>query len=997
MTDDDGNEDVDDGMGRGNGNGNGVGGGRIEDLYFMKKAHRRVLMKKIGIMRLATLGGLSASSKSRRIGMMGRDEVEGGGTAPAADVVDANDHVEGVAVAPSSSSSSSSPPISGSSMEEDDGNDGATDDFVLDDLAARYSSLDVHSMDGGTRDKELRRLRELREILASSKYRATTGAERDLDEYDFVLDDLSARYSSLDVDAMDGGSRDKELRRLRDLRAAFQKRKERDRSYYRYADDASDFTDDFSSKWYDPAKGNAVMTNVVGVDNKSYKGLRRLGEIKKRALDARASIGSEDEEKEEPLRIDLLKKRTGREANEIERKERMRLMELQRLVAARLLAEKRAAQDRRDDDSGSGGVSSRTRNTYKTNEQRRLEDLERYLINRRSNWQSLTFPPRPKPKDGEDDSKIDDALMNLDDDAKLDTTANNIQNREAYRSLSTTMPPSNRGVKFVRNKNDDSPAELCDLEEDEECWDITRNPNFNPREAQSFATRSLSTTMPPTNRGVRFVRDKNDNVSVELCDLEKDEECWDITRNPNFNAREAQSFATRSLSTTMPPTNRDVRFVRDTNDGDSAELTGIAGMYENLSRVNEVGDNLTNNKNDIRGGEKSGVNSFPYMENMPLDEVKNLSLSLTEGGREGRTSSITSNEHYPQKQKRKEYAEDQSAGHAREVDETAKTKSTEVPSPVFLMPSPSSDKKNITSKTQARSVSAMYQRLQSKEQIFSARSEKSQNHPIYSTPPTLSGGSLRHDMRSRFPEARPSMSVKYEKRKDDEMYYHVISRFPKERPSSLVNTGTKKEWTTSGSYHDNRYLSGDIKGNGQPVARNDATDRSLVSTPLEAASWPAQQFLDKPRPFQSNVDMITSNTSGIRFKKSSDLRHEEKNGNFDRWTDMPDIDALRGWRQSKLASAPELVIDLPRRSKVDERDHYSGEEKVMHWLLTHLPNIQEEDAVNYFNCLIEDGFDSVDLDEILESDLYFMKKGHRRALLQNLIKELYSEVYESLP
>ena len=92
----------------------------------------------------------------------------------------------------------------------------------MDDLAARYSSLNVDAMDGGTRDKELRRLRELREILALSKMRTsydrTTEEE---DEYDFVMDDLSARYSSLDVDAMDGGARDKELHRLRTLRAEF--------------------------------------------------------------------------------------------------------------------------------------------------------------------------------------------------------------------------------------------------------------------------------------------------------------------------------------------------------------------------------------------------------------------------------------------------------------------------------------------------------------------------------------------------------------------------------------------------------------------------------------------------------------------------------------------------------------------------------------------------------------------------------------------------------
>ena len=37
--------------------------GRVEDLYFMNKAHRRVLMKKIRIMRFAACRGVSASTR----------------------------------------------------------------------------------------------------------------------------------------------------------------------------------------------------------------------------------------------------------------------------------------------------------------------------------------------------------------------------------------------------------------------------------------------------------------------------------------------------------------------------------------------------------------------------------------------------------------------------------------------------------------------------------------------------------------------------------------------------------------------------------------------------------------------------------------------------------------------------------------------------------------------------------------------------------------------
>ena len=275
---------------------------------------------------------------------------------------------------------------------------------------------------------------------------------------------------------------------------------------------------------------------------------------------------------------------------------------------------------------------------------------------------------------------------------------------------------------------------------------------------------------------------------------------------------------------------------------------------------------------------------------------------------------------------------------------------------------------------------------------MNTRADMSRSYLIDSTTPTYSGGdSLPPDIPSRFPAARPSMSVNsgrrsrgaaatksfgvtdmtrsqsdtpHNKRKDDDTYYHVISRFPRERPSSLVNTGTRKEWTTSGSYDSDingktrsmvrnvakdgamvstpseaedwpthqfldkqfpnerpsslvntgtrkewttsgSYYS-DIKGKERSMARNDPNDASIVSTPSVAADWSTQQFLDKPRPF------LTSNTSGIRFKRSSDLRHEEKNANFDRWTDMPDIDALRGLRQSNEAPDRMAMTKLSR-------------------------------------------------------------------------------------
>ena len=54
--------------------------------------------------------------------------------------------------------------------------------------------------------------------------------------------------------------------------------------------------------------------------------------------------------------------------------------------------------------------------------------------------------------------------------------------------------------------------------------------------------------------------------------------------------------------------------------------------------------------------------------------------------------------------------------------------------------------------------------------------------------------------------------------------------------------------------------------------------------------------------------------------------------------------------------------------------------------------MQEEDAISYFHHLLEDGFDTVDiLKELLEEDLYFMKKGHRRAMMRSISTSLDEE------
>ena len=68
-----------------------------------------------------------------------------------------------------------------------------------------------------------------------------------------------------------------------------------------------------------------------------------------------------------------------------------------------------------------------------------------------------------------------------------------------------------------------------------------------------------------------------------------------------------------------------------------------------------------------------------------------------------------------------------------------------------------------------------------------------------------------------------------------------------------------------------------------------------------------------------------------------------------------------------------------------EETNDDEEEAVMCWLLSYLPNLQEEDAVSYFNGLIDQGFDSAEtIREICQEDLSFMKTAHQRVLFNKL-------------
>lgn len=89
------------------------------------------------------------------------------------------------------------------------------------------------------------------------------------------------------------------------------------------------------------------------------------------------------------------------------------------------------------------------------------------------------------------------------------------------------------------------------------------------------------------------------------------------------------------------------------------------------------------------------------------------------------------------------------------------------------------------------------------------------------------------------------------------------------------------------------------------------------------------------------------------------------------------------------ASSDEVTLLSSERNRLDAQPKYltrkESQDEVTHWLLSHLPRLQEEDALKYCACLIEEGFDSTDvLSAVVEEDLHFMKKAHISTLVQRI-------------
>jgi len=420
------------------------------------------------------------------------------------------------------------------------------------------------------------------------------------------------------------------------------------------------------------------------------------------------------------------------------------------------------------------------------------------------------------------------------------------------RSLSTTMPPQGEGKAFG-----DKEEPYCQIE-DEECWDITKETTFD----KSRKSSSLSTTLPPSNKGAQSVRRQPSN-EMEECEID-DEECFDITQETMFS----KSRQSQSLSTTLPPTNTKPH----------------------------IPNPIVTFKDDGEYAYDVAKDSFP-------DSRGRTFPSRATGWRD---------------QKR-------------------------------TVPKESVEKRRI----QTEGLTAEEAKM-----IRDAR---------------LAAKRLEEDVspkRDKIKKERNKSSTKQRNRltDDDEEEGNInicAQGFSTDR-SALLGHLPRVSIMDSGSTN--------------PFS-------SKSSSPRTQDLLKKVEFLDNPRAFRSNVDMVSSNASGARFNGSRDV--EKRNQGYDTWP-MSDIDRMAMTKLSRVAEAP-----FSSSSDVSTKNagELSGEEEVMDWLLTYLPDLKEEDAVLYFDWLLADGFDNAEnLREIQdESDISFMKKGHQRVLLQCLESERRGE------
>ena len=111
-------------------------------------------------------------------------------------------------------------------------------------------------------------------------------------------------------------------------------------------------------------------------------------------------------------------------------------------------------------------------------------------------------------------------------------------------------------------------------------------------------------------------------------------------------------------------------------------------------------------------------------------------------------------------------------------------------------------------------------------------------------------------------------------------------------------------------------------------------------------------------------------------------------------TVLREIDDEKGYVVGTEQQLPRTDMMLSTQTLANEERY----EEVEQWLLSYLPSLQEYDVANYVANLLEDGFDSMEMmEELMEDDLQFMKKAHRRALLRKLSGNLDNTNTRALP
>ncbi len=911
------------------------------------------------------------------------------------------------------------------------------DDVIVDDLTARYSSLEIKPLDDGSAAKENRRLRELKGAFQRSEGASSVAAAV---EDDVILDDLTARYSLLEIKPLDDGSAEKENRRLRELRDAFQRKVEKvevdDSSYEYYSSTADDFVTRYDSL------DTTVALNKDGTANKEA---RRLEEIKKAFLSRKAKFKTDILEAEEPLRLDLLK-RPSTEETAIERKERIRMKDIQRI--ARRVAEqkvesafrpppKQQHQSRtkvtRDSSKLVDGKDEIDRSStlimkkFKTNGERRLEALQRNFIKGKSNYvrivptnatmrSPLSVTPssnrsgRVRYSDTVTRTAREEAIL-----AEMKAILAEMTQKKGRGTLNS------QGVNVsARRSSDDKENEKganerdkeCEID-DEECWDITRSPNFYARKS-----RSLATTLPPINTQMDITTHAaGQNTAIDTAEFLSSTD--DLIKAGSKLLTEPQEFEREWLSTTLlqatPMQQGKLAVEVQRTHLDSSDEASQSANASSLS-----GTNLP--QEVMEDFDEAVVDDLRHEGEVNIPVSTTFSPTAQHVG-EGMPNVLTEDLKRERPLRESPLISDSSIGTVLKITTDDKLEATDKHdkrASVLHQQTPSDGQEN-----RALDMEPTPEGPAIKSQI--------RTHPA---PASLSDNDALLDVTSHFPETRPFMTVRTRRQ---ELRFNTSSRKAAEIKYSndldsyikQVNSDTKKEVFQNIASRFSTDRASFLAFPPRRVLKSAPTtrDRSYPNPPRTPSSdssslmnvsqviTSGQQFLDKRRPFQPNLDMVSSNTSGSSFKRTNDLHPEEKNMQrefFDICTrPLPSVDEMAMTKASRiLAIAPTSrhnpISRLERSSSIvrdasnmevgspnDAITHptsididgsiQSGEEQVMHWLLTHLPNLPEEDAIFYFNSLMKDGFDcNGSLNEILAEDLHFMKMEHQLALLRSL-------------